>query len=358
MSFCFLFFAAALSAQAPTPIYIGDDAPPWMHMMQAEQPDVFAIQKAYKDWFAARPFEKNSYTNYYKRWMRWARPFAQADGSLHLPDPAQDAAKEKKVQAQRAASSALAARRRQKSDWTFVGPKQTYHTDGQTVVTWQTNIYCFDISTYNPGILYAGGESGGMWKTTDKGMNWTLLTTDVLHDAFNALIIHPDNPNIVFAGTRGKIIKTADGGATWTTVYSAGNLRVNEFAFCSVTGSGEIFLAATSAGILRTVNGGNTWSQTSANETWTIKTKTGDLSTVFAIRKNGSSADFLRSTNGGNTWTAFNGGLYAPQNGEAGEGAIIPDCPPQPGPVVSHFFGHGPQIGRLHRRFQKHRRRQ
>jgi hypothetical protein len=54
---------AALRAQEkPSPILLDADAPHWMQLLQADAPNVRTIQQAYDDWYAERPFEKNSYT--------------------------------------------------------------------------------------------------------------------------------------------------------------------------------------------------------------------------------------------------------------------------------------------------------
>ena len=192
------------SQQKPTPIQVAPDAPAWMHMMSEAQPDVFAIQKAYAAYYESHPFEKNAYTQYYKRWMHWARPLVQADGSLKTPTAAEQEQTEQALQALRNSGAPGApALSGTGAGWTFLGPKQTYDTDGVTEVTWQTNVYSIDIAPSNPDILYAGGESGGLWKTTDKGLHWQLLTVHVLHGAFGAVKIHPTDPNTVFVAAQG-----------------------------------------------------------------------------------------------------------------------------------------------------------
>jgi hypothetical protein len=223
------------SQQKPGPIYVAPDAPTWMKMMVEEKPNVFNIQQEYAQYFDQHPFQKNSYTQYFKRWMHWARPLVQADGSLHEPTIAEMEQQEAIARAVRqnpdAQKAAVNSRNPGGNGWTFLGPKQTYDTDGLQEVTWQTNVYAIDISLSNPNILYAGGESGGAWKSTDKGLHWELLTKDVAHGSFGAIKIHPTDPNTVYAATGGKIIKTTNGGATWTTVYSENNLWVNDIAF-------------------------------------------------------------------------------------------------------------------------------
>ena len=54
-----------------------------------------------------------------------------------------------------------------------------------------------------PQTIYAGGRACGLWKTTDGGANW-VNKTDYLGIAalgINAIAIHPNNQNIILAGT-------------------------------------------------------------------------------------------------------------------------------------------------------------
>ena len=195
LGLAFFFPSLLFAQQKPATPHLAADAPGWMYLLAAENPNVLEVQKAYAAFYENRPFEKNSYTQYFKHWMHWARPFVQPDGSLKEPGVAELAERERSLLSQRTAMRGNAG------TWSFLGPKQTFDTDGLTTVTWQTNIYAIDIALSNPNILYAGGETGGLWKTTDKGQNWQLLTLNVLHGAFGAVIIHPTDPNTVYAGT-------------------------------------------------------------------------------------------------------------------------------------------------------------
>ncbi|HPI08597.1 MAG TPA: hypothetical protein PLM41_19515, partial [Saprospiraceae bacterium] len=330
---------SAYSQQKPPEVYVAPDAPTWMQMMQEENPNVFDIQKAYADYFKTHPYEKNTYTKYYKRWMHWARTYVQGDGQLHLPTVAEQQQQEQQLKATRA----LAEERSGNSvGWTFLGPKRTYDTDGVTEVTWQTNIYSIDISLSDPNVLYAGGESGGIWKTTDKGLNWTLLSVNILHNAFGAVKIHPSDPNTAYAATDGKIIKTTDGGATWATVHTETGLWVNEFAIRS--DDPNVVLAASDQGLLRTTDGGANWTKLHTSKTWTVKTKPGDPMTLFAVRKNGSSSQFLVSTNGGTSFTVSNTGWWTPAAGETMTGAIIAVCPSSPSKLYAYLCGGGSNL--------------
>jgi photosystem II stability/assembly factor-like uncharacterized protein len=79
----------------------------------------------------------------------------------------------------------------------------------------------------NPADLYIAAAGGGVWKTTDAGATWTPLTDNQPTLFMGALALAPSNPAILYAGTgeannsgdsyygRG-ILKSTDGGATWT----------------------------------------------------------------------------------------------------------------------------------------------
>lgn len=327
-----------LAQEQPSPIYLSPDAPSWMHLMQSGQPNVFDIQHAYRSYYREQPFQKNSYTQYYKRWMTWARPFTEADGTLHLPTVKEDRSK----------ASALLARRKSETEsgaaagWNWAGPSKTYHTDGLTKVTWQTNIYAVDIAPSDPNVLYAGGESGGIWKTTDKGLNWTLLSANILHDAFGAVRIHPTDPNTAYTATRGKILKTIDGGANWSEVYTENNLRVNELAIHAA--NPQIVLAASDQGFLVSTNGGLSWTKKFNQKTWAVKFKPGDPATAFAVRQNGSGSDFMQSTDHGANWTTAGLGWWVPGAGESVTGAHIAVCPSRPEKLYAYLCGSGPTL--------------
>ncbi|MBC7777040.1 MAG: T9SS type A sorting domain-containing protein [Phycisphaerae bacterium] len=327
------------SQQKPSVPFVTPDAPKWMQMLVEEHPNVFQIQKAYADYYENHAFEKNSYTQYFKHWMRWARPFVQSDGFVKEPTV-------KEMEEQEKAMLALRSKELQgrgSSGWTFLGPKQTYDTDGLTEVTWQTNVYSIDISLSNPNILYAGGESGGVWKTTDKGLHWQLLTVNVLHGSFGAVKIHPTDPNTVYAATSGKIIKTTDGGTTWATTYSESGLWVNDVAF--KPDQPNIVLAASDQGLLRTTNAGTNWTKLHTQQTWAVEFKPGDPLTVFVIRKSGTGSDFRVSTDGGASFVNSNAGWWTPAAGMSVTGGMIAVCPSNPSKVYAYLCGEGGNLG-------------
>lgn len=342
---CLLVCTNIWAQQKPSPIYLAPDAPEWAAMMMRDDANVFVVKQAYEDYYRQHEFVKTDYTQYYKRWLHWARRLVQPDGTIHIPSVAEQKMREEQLKQLRATPQPNpndGFAEKQLTGWTFVGPKETYDIDGVTKVTWQTNIYCVAIAPSNNNVLYAGGESGGVWKTSDKGLNWTLLTRNVLHGSFGAIQIHPTDPNIVYAATSGKIIKTTDGGTTWASVYTETNLWVNEIWIDA--NNPNIVLAASEQGLIRTTNGGTTWADAFGQFSWAVKAKPDDPNIVWAVRDNGAGADVMKSTDGGMTWTTSNTGFYTPTGDRTVTGAIIATCPSNPSKVYIYLCGSGTDL--------------
>jgi hypothetical protein len=92
------------------------------------------------------------------------------------------------------------------------------------------HIQCFAISKSNPNILFAGTDTlassystCGLYRSTDAGGNWTLVSGDITDSkGIQAIIVHPTNPNIVYCGVFNAVAvasvgiwKSTNGGTNW-----------------------------------------------------------------------------------------------------------------------------------------------
>lgn len=173
----------------------------------------------------------------------------------------------------------------------------------------------------NPSIIYVGSPRGGVLKTTDGGLNWTALGDAWTFPTVSTLAVDPKNPNTVYAGTGDfhgmlgaytmGIMKTTDGGATWT------NLGRSNFGSVAVSGltvdptDSNIIMVSTGRGpdgsgrVWRSTNGGTSWtSPINVTANWSGLTYTGaDSSGNRNYYVIGGGGNLYRSGDRGATWT-------------------------------------------------------
>ena len=91
-----------------------------------------------------------------------------------------------------------------------------------------SNIHCLDAST-----CYVVGWNGGngLYKTTDAGSTWTLVSTTTFGDLRSIYFVNPTTAIAAVGG--GGIIRSTDGGVNWTQVtnVSPPNYNINSVRF-------------------------------------------------------------------------------------------------------------------------------
>lgn len=182
----------------------------------------------------------------------------------------------------------------------------------------------------------AVGNSGTICTTTDGGSNWIVRpsgTTD------HILSVHFVDPLKGFASTSSSLLRTIDGGLSWTLQHSLDASLDPIFFLHPDTG----FVGGRTT-LLRTTNGGATWDERPSGPISPTCMWAHNAETLFLGGWGGANASevqLLRSTDGGTTWvTSYDQGAYGPLND-----VFFTD--EQTGYIAFSYFGQGVQYDRL-----------
>jgi photosystem II stability/assembly factor-like uncharacterized protein len=287
-------------------IPIENDAPEWVHKMYSANPNVFEIEKAYMAYYKSNNFVKTLHTQNYKHLMKNVNQnhLYDENGFIFVKDN-----QEIENSLLRFPNSTLST---QSANWTPIGPFETFENGGLITASRQVNVYTLAQSISNPSIMLCGTETGAVFKSIDKGENWTPIGDSNFNDGISSVEIDPTNANIMFVGSYNRIFRSIDGGISWAQVLNVTNLNIYEFAISP--SNNQIIFAAGNKGLYKSIDGGTTWVQIFTEACWDIKFKTNDAQTIFLLKSNTSLKliEFYKSTDAGVTFTLKSNGWFIP----------------------------------------------
>jgi photosystem II stability/assembly factor-like uncharacterized protein len=175
------------------------------------------------------------------------------------------------------------------NSWSLIGPAPVM--GGQIAGAGAVSGRITGIATdpTNANIYYVAAAGGGVWKTTDAGATWTPLTDGQSTLFMGAIAVAPSSPSVLYAGTgeannsgfdtfygRG-VLKSSDGGATWTLLNDNGAFDLGTIAKIAVspTDANTLYVAVSNqgnngntnvvTGIYKSSDGGTTWTNTTSS---------------------------------------------------------------------------------------------
>src|SRR5436853_470752 len=192
-----------------------------------------------------------------------------------------------------------------------------------------------------PMVFYFGGVGGGVWKTSDGGINWEPITDGSVFGtaSVGAIGLSDSDPNTIYVGMgespiRGNVshgdgvYKSTDGGKTWKHVGLEDTRQISRIRvhpknpdIVYVAAQGHVWAPNADRGVFRSKDGGKTWQKVLFRSD---KAGACDLiidptnpSVLYAgfwevyrkpwtLESGGAGSGIFKSTDGGDTWTRTN----------------------------------------------------
>lgn len=315
-------------------------SPRWIGMMEDPDANFFTIQRAFYSYWQGRTTHRGDGYKPFKRWEYYWQFRINPDGTF---PPSGHIYKEYN---RFAATQAAAGLKSGNANWLELGPKTRVDYGGYVGVGRLNAIACHPTDT---SIVYAGAPSGGLWKSTDGGKHWVVLTDHMPSLGVSSILIHPANPDELLVGTGDRdhgdargigVIHSSNGGASWE-LYNNGMGEITVGMMARSEADPDFILAATNRGIFKTTNGGLEWKVKHAPDGAAFKDiqmKPGNPNIAYATSV--GAVGFYRSDDAGENWTKAADSAGLPK-----EGRMVIGVTPAAGNLVYVVCGASAFVG-------------
>ena len=215
------------------------------------------------------------------------------------------------------------------------------------------------VSTTDKSTWYIAVGSGGVWKTTNRGISWQPVFDDQTSYSIGCVAIDPQNKEVVWVGTGENVsgrhvgwgdgvYKTQDGGKTWQQMglgksEHIGKILIhpNNSEVVYVAAEGPLWASGGERGLYKTEDGGKNWTLVLSIDENTgvtdVEFDPSDPEILYAaayqrrrhtwsLLAGGPKSGIYKSMDGGNTWRKIEKGLPTGNMGKIGL-AVTPANP-------------------------------
>ena len=117
------------------------------------------------------------------------------------------------------------------------------------------------------GVVYAGTETQGVYKSTDNGLSWIAANNGIERASISDMIFSGGNLLAAAKSTCHSflnVFKSTDGGVTWSGTTGLSGRLVHSFAIKNSSIYAGVFTFPGSSGVARSTDNGNTWQEVAA----------------------------------------------------------------------------------------------
>ncbi len=150
-------------------------------------------------------------------------------------------------------------------------------------------------------LAIAGGDSGVILKTVNGGTTWSRVPSGTSASLYAVTAYQAPGIELLAVGASGGV-KSADTGSTWSALFSTPpSVALYDVHFDSITG----FSVGASGMLLKTVNGGASWSGVTSGAAQTLNSVDAEDSNNIptVVYAAGAGGVIVKSRDGGATWS-------------------------------------------------------
>ncbi len=192
-------------------------------------------------------------------------------------------------------------------------------------------------SPLDPSGLYAVAREGALYETRNGGEQWQKIFSGPVA----AVALHPKLRDSIYLASSNQVLRTTDGGKTWSTAYLEGTPKVTVTDVALDSQNPRLLYLGTSAGVLlRSSDGGQAWQQLHVFDKHGVRRlilNQHDGKIVYVVTSSGA---LWRSGDGGVTWEELMQHLQEQLKLDPGPvGELIPLGSRSDGLLVSTSYG-------------------
>ncbi|HPS84562.1 MAG TPA: hypothetical protein PLA88_09610, partial [Bacteroidales bacterium] len=281
----------------------------WAEMMSDQTINFYTVRDAFNNFWAGRTPDKGKGYKPFRRWEAMMTPRVYPTGERTVTDAEimkRFTAFEQQYTAQKNPNKSLTG------TWTSLGANTTPSGSPSNQPGGNGRVNCIAFNPLNTNIMFVGAPSAGLWRSNNGGTSWAPVNDTFAVVGVSSVAINYLDTSIMYIATGDGdagdtytvgIMKSTNSGQSWHYTSFKPSVQSGYLIRKIVMHptNPDIMWAATNGGILKTTDGWATYTvATGIGGTFDIELKPGDPNTVYAS----TYTAFYKSTDGGATFTA------------------------------------------------------
>lgn len=225
----------------------------WYREMSKPNADYFKVKAEYEKYFGNHKWEKSKPRQIGESWLKRSIYYLDKDGRVQ-DEPQFDQSRHT------ALNSVISGSTMSVGTWDMLGPVNSFGAPYASIYNHGGYVYLTRIDPTNSSKIFASFLTGGLWMTSNGGVDWTLTDANMPDDHYLDIDICTGAPLTVYAISKSRVIKSIDGGLTYANTGLTTSTHSGTGYDIAVSPTDpNLVIARWGDHIYRTTDGGTTW---------------------------------------------------------------------------------------------------